>query len=1019
MRVVVIDQQGPKLNGYFVLATEILDDSGAPHTLEHLCFMGSKSYRYKGFLDKLATRAYSGTNAWTATDHTAYTLETAGWRGFSQILPVYLEHLISPTLTDSGCITEVHHIDGSGNDAGVVYSEMQGVQNTANELMELELKRLLYPEGVGFRYETGGMLEKLRILTAERIRQFHRDMYQPKNLCLVLTGEIDHAELLEVLDDFEATILEDIPSPDAPFKRPWVESEQTSALEKSTIETVNFPEEDESFGQIEIRFLGPSCVDSLQMAALHVVTLYLAGSSASILDNTLVEKEQLASGVYFSVDSRPRSEIQFSLTSVETDKLKDVERRFFAVLKEAMSKDLDMKFLKECIERQVRAWKFQAEASTTAFADYVIADFLFGKRDGSTLSEIASLEQYDILVQWDQEQWRSFIKKWISDAEHISILGVPSAEMSARLKAEEEKRLEEQKKSLGEYGLKEMQERLDAAKAENDIEIPPELLAQFKVPPTDSIHFVESTTARAGPALKDGRPNNSLQNIIDADGKDSPMYLHFEHIPSNFVQISFLISTHSLPVDLLPLLPIYMESFFTLPVKRGGETLDFEQVVAELDRDTVGYSIDSASRLGAVENLRITFQVEVEKYAVAINWIKELIWRSIFDVERIKAVTSRLLADIPDSKRSGDDMLTAIHLMSHLAPESIGRARCTLTKALYLKHVKAMLKTEPDTVVSNLGKLRSLIGQFQNFRVLVIADLEKLQAPASAWLTLYSELDTSKPLVPLALRRERLSKYGQSTGSIAYVVPLPTIDSSYAYLTARGPQSYDDPVLPALMVAMSYFNAVEGPLWVAVRGTGLAYGTSMTYDLESGFLHLDVYRSPDAYKAIEASKQIVVDHISGKIEFDPLMLEGAISTIVVKFANEQQTLASAAAASFIRQVTRKVPHDYMQQILKKVRNVTVQEIKDVLKGLVFDMFTPGKADVFVTCAPGLKDNIKLGLRSAGFAPEVRDLASFQDDYGLKAVEGEEDDEDEDEEDEDEDEGGEDEDEDEDEEMADK
>ncbi|KAJ9200696.1 hypothetical protein DTO032I3_4578 [Paecilomyces variotii] len=246
MRVVVIDQKGPKVTGYFTLATEIHDDSGAPHTLEHLCFMGSRNYRYKGFLDKLATRAYSNTNAWTATDHTAYTLDTAGWAGFSQILPVYLEHVIAPTLTDEGCYTEVHHIDGTGHDAGVVYSEMQGVQNNAAELMDLRARRLLYPEGVGFRYETGGMMEQLRVLTAERIRQFHRDMYQPKNLCLIITGEVDHEDMLRTLDKFEDSILDIIPSPQAPFKRPWVESRQAPALPKSIVETVEFPEDDES-----------------------------------------------------------------------------------------------------------------------------------------------------------------------------------------------------------------------------------------------------------------------------------------------------------------------------------------------------------------------------------------------------------------------------------------------------------------------------------------------------------------------------------------------------------------------------------------------------------------------------------------------------------------------------------------------------------------------------------------------------------------------------------------------------
>lgn len=164
-------------------------------------------------------RSYSDTNAWTATDHTAYTLNTAGWAGFAQILPVYLDHALFPTLTDAGCLTEVHHIDGAGQDAGVVYSEMQGIQNSQETLMNGKAVKMLYPEGVGFRYETGGMMEALRVLTADRIRQFHKEMYQPKNLCVIIIGEVDHDNLLGVLDKFEDGIITDVPPVDAPWRR--------------------------------------------------------------------------------------------------------------------------------------------------------------------------------------------------------------------------------------------------------------------------------------------------------------------------------------------------------------------------------------------------------------------------------------------------------------------------------------------------------------------------------------------------------------------------------------------------------------------------------------------------------------------------------------------------------------------------------------------------------------------------------------------------------------------------------
>lgn len=50
----------------FFSATEAFDDDGLPHTLEHLIFLGSEQYPYKGVLDLLANRCLaSGTNAWT------------------------------------------------------------------------------------------------------------------------------------------------------------------------------------------------------------------------------------------------------------------------------------------------------------------------------------------------------------------------------------------------------------------------------------------------------------------------------------------------------------------------------------------------------------------------------------------------------------------------------------------------------------------------------------------------------------------------------------------------------------------------------------------------------------------------------------------------------------------------------------------------------------------------------------------------------------------------------------------
>ncbi|KAH6673051.1 Metalloenzyme, LuxS/M16 peptidase-like protein [Halenospora varia] len=996
MHVVVADQKGPKVQGYFTLATEIFDDSGSPHTLEHLIFMGSKSYRYKGLLDKLASRAYSNTNAWTATDHTAYTLDTAGWEGFAQMLPVYLEHVILPTLTDEGCYTEVHHIDGEGNDAGVVYSEMQGVQNTGGEIMDIRARRLLYPENVGFRYETGGLMENLRVLTPERIRAFHKEMYQPKNLCLVLVGEVDQEDLLQILDDFEDTILDDIPSPGAPFKRPWVDSAQPPALKESVVETITFPEEDESTGEISIGMFGPDCNDAVETAALNTLLTYLAGSSVSVLENIMVEKEELASAVYHQWDARPNSVIWLQPSGVATDKLAHVEKRLFEILKDVAAKPLDMSYMMDCVKRERRRIKFQAESSSSFFAEAIINDFLFGKRDGSTLEELGTLKEYDTLEKWTDEQWRDFLKKWISDAPHISLLGTPSKEMAAKIKSSEETRLAARREELGPEGLEKLAEKLKAAIAKNDVEIPSSLLQKWPVPGVESIHFIDSTTARSGLAKKLGAPENEIQKIINKAQSDMPLFLQFEHVPTNFVHLTLLMGTSKVATDHRPLLPLFMDNFFNTPIMKDGKEIGFEDVVTRLEQDTISYSINGGGRVNDAEGLVIQFQVEPEKYTAAIEWIRTMMFDSIFDEARLKAGMAKILAEIPEAKRSGNSMMYAVDSMIHLDNDSSIKARGTLVKGVYIKRLKKLLSSEPEKVIASLEALRNSLFTFDNMRVLVTTNVEKLPNPVEAWKPLIAKLDTTKPLLPLVKLDQRLSVDGKNPGNYgAVIVPMPTIDSSFLLASAKGPNTYTDPTLPALMVAISFLDTVEGPMWTAVRGTGLAYGASFRRDPDGGFVQFSIYRSPDAYRAFIAAKNVLESYINGTAKFEQYALEGAVSQIVTGFADDQATMAAAGQFHFTDSVVRGVDDEYNTRMLKQVRAVSVEEIQKVMREVLLPIFTAGKANVVVTGAPIMEEGLTKGFMETGFKTRVQPLSSFTESYGLEGDEDQGDEEDDD------------------------
>ena len=742
---------------------------------------------------------------------------------------------------------------------------------------------------------------------------------------------------------------------------------------------------------------------------MNILLRYLAGSSASVLEHTLVETEEIASGVYYETEPRPRILIQFTLAGVATEMLGQVAARFLELLGETAAKPINLEYMKDCINRERRQVKFYAETSAQFFAVPIINDFLFGDRDGSLLEELlGDIMEYDTLATWDDHQWRHCLRIWLAEAHHATVIGRPSAKESDKVEYEEQARIVARKQQVGIEGLQALEVKLAAAQTLNNEEVPNEILGQFQVPDTASIKFIQTVTARSGSARVMGPLHNSAQDALNND-KDLPLFIHFEHVQSNFVQIAMVLGTEVVPVALRPLLAIYMENFFNTPMIRDGERIGFEQMIMELERDTVAYDMELGHAMGNSETIIIKLQVEVEKYQTAIQWLRDLIFSSLFDAEKIRATTKRLLTEVPDDKRGGEDMCYATELMIDAAPSSITRACNTLVAAVYLKRVTSLLKRDPDLILNKLKTMRTALFQPSNWRVLVVASVERLKQPVSSWQILVKDLDNSMPLRPLDSHFSRLSGQGRYPRDTAYVIPIPSIDSSYVMAVGKGPSSYNDPVLPALMIVSSIFNDLEGPLYKVTRGPGLAYHLVFKYHLTAGQVSLSITRAANVLGAFTACKEVVQGFVSGKTRLDAFALEGAISSIVFGFANAEATTLSAAESSFIRQVIQGLPKDWPTVILAQVRQVTVEQILDVMRDVVLPVFEGKTANLFVTCAPVMKMELAAGFREIGFEAEVRPLEFFQDDYGFEGGEeevggnGEEDSDDDDDDDEDEDE----------------
>lgn len=124
-------------------------------------------------------------------------------------------------------------------------------------------------------------------------------------------------------------------------------------------------------------------------------------------------------------------------------------------------------------------------------------------------------------------------------------------------------------------------------------------------------------------------------------------------------------------------------------------------------------------------------------------------------------------------------------------------------------------------------------------------------------------------------------------------------------------------------------------------------------------------------------------YVNGTTQFDKHLLEGALSSIVVRFADNEPDMSSAAAQSFINQVVHNVGKDWNTVLLKKVQAVTEEDLRRVLKDVVMGCFEEHRCVSVCVAAEPKTEDIKKGFLGEGFTVRVSNLEEFQDNYGLE------------------------------------
>ncbi|KAF8307697.1 hypothetical protein DL93DRAFT_2064630 [Clavulina sp. PMI_390] len=993
LTVVHLDYDAPIVKGYFVVATEIFNDSGVPHTLEHLIFMGSEKYPYKGVLDNLANRAFAaGTNAWTDTDHTAYTIDTAGEQGFLQFLPIYVDHILYPTITDASFVTEVHHINPAAEDAGVVYSEMQGRENTSGDLASLRQQRLFYPKDSAYRSETGGLMEALRKLTADEIRQYHSSYYVPHNLCLIVAGKLSTQALLEtVQSQVEPRIIahKQANGPVPPgWKRPFLETPSATPFKISEPreDTVEFPEKDESLGELMLSFVGPSYADYLDRKAIDILGIYLTDTSVAPLTKEYVEiAEPLCTWIGFYENTRASFiELAVYFGSVPTEQIDGLSAKFKESLQRIIKEGVDMERMALVLKKDRLKVRISLESQGgDFFSGHVISDFLYGSRDGKELDPaMAEIARYEELGKWTSAQWANLLEKYYVNNQAVIIKSKPSAALSESLEKTEKARVAGQKESLGPAGLERVAKLLEDSKKEHEIPIPSEILTSFPVPDVKSISWIPvqsylNEPSSTSPSLTGDR---SLEEHVKRDGKDLPLFVHYLDVKSDFITLAAYISTASIPENLKPYITLYQSSLFSLPVTQAstGTKLTHEEVVKALDNDIVDYGVQLGMGEYFTDLIRIGFRVEKSGYEKGIAWLRDLLHGSEFDVERLKVTAAKIQQGLPEMKRDGNTVANALFGEALWTESSASKVAGLMKQIEFNPALVEKLKAEPEAVVADLKKFRSYVTDPANLRIAVTGSITSLPEPRTAFSKHYEPVPSVK-LAPVPWQSQSLSELGKNPVKKGIVLSLPTIESSYGIHVTRIFQGWDHPDAAIIKLACEVLDGSESFLWKYIRGSGLAYGANLGADLENGLLSLTLYKCPNSYQAYAEGAKVVKGICDGSIPIEQTTLDAAKSSLVYSVAQSMSSPGKAASMAFVNETLRGVESNYGRGMLETIQPVTVEQIRETITKYILPLFNAESSVSFVVSAPGKADEIKESLEKYGFSVESRSLEVSDED----------------------------------------
>ncbi|WP_281955264.1 M16 family metallopeptidase [Pseudophaeobacter arcticus] len=333
-------------------ADEPIGQSGVAHFLEHLLFKGTDTLA-PGELSATVAANGGRDNAFTSYDYTAYYQRVASDR-LELMMRMESDRMVNLRLSESEIATERE----------VILEERN--QRTDNNPRALFGEQLNAAQYLNHRYGQPviGWRHEMEALDIDDALSFYGTFYAPNNAILVVSGDVDPAEVKSLAETYYGALPA---NPDLPKVRAR-STEPPPNAERRLI--FRDPRVAQPYVQRSYLATERNAGAQEEAAALYLLAELLGGGSTSYLSNALQFDQQVAvyTGAFYSGVSLDKTSFDFLIVPAEGVTLEEAEAALDATVSAFLTEGVDAEQL-DRIKLQLRASEIYARDNVEGIAN--------------------------------------------------------------------------------------------------------------------------------------------------------------------------------------------------------------------------------------------------------------------------------------------------------------------------------------------------------------------------------------------------------------------------------------------------------------------------------------------------------------------------------------------------------------------------------------------------------------------------------------------------------------------------